>query len=194
MWIQNTREFPAATKYVYEELPKVLHVPRIVRNVHRFGGLSIAELTAALRPYSPPYLMNDRFFRSPTKYGFDNMLWDIKPEEPNSIHLSRTLFRNFEKKWATFYTNPSFVPHPQGGTEILDQKGKLLGRFEIKQVYLLGVCILSALVDWGYFAKHGTRDDDAARNFQLQTYRFDFLKYWFDGNDPLHYTYQARLE
>jgi hypothetical protein len=187
--------FPGVAKYLREEMPKVVDVPRIVHFMLRIGKLDKQELAAALDPNNLPELVPKFPFAMlhvapiPTR-SIVRDLWAIPKDFPNRIFLNLKLFEDLENRTPDSLTS-SHVSVPKGspdsrefsgvvkdglteqlvGSKSTDPKFRSLGFFKDTHVFSLGATLLCALVDFGLWTKEKKIDSRAAAQFALEVYR-----------------------
>lgn len=180
-------DFPRSDKYLREELPKVLNVPRIMNALREIGKLSASEVSLALRPGNPPTLWPSR---APMPFGSSlGPPWVVPPDKSNRILLHTFLFEAFEKQSGMNFLTTAHVNAPKGtpgarefGGEF-DSRGMIarlggstrslpsIGYYREAKLFALGASVLGALVEWGIWTHESRQDRTAGGSFAAHAYR-----------------------
>lgn len=191
MIFPRATEFPRCNKYLREELPKVVRVPRIANAMREIGQLDIGLFARALSPGNPPTLV---LFDTPMPQ--DSILgesWLVPRDSSGRIVLKVSLFENFESQSGAKLKATPHVSAPAGspgsrefngrfdGRGIITTMGggppfagsgkRSIGHYREKDVFRFGACILGALVDWSLRTLQGREDTGAATRFAAHAYR-----------------------
>ncbi|MBK8337203.1 MAG: hypothetical protein IPL03_11690 [Sterolibacteriaceae bacterium] len=191
MIFPRAAEFPKCNKYLRDEMPKVVRVPRIANAMRELGRLDGALFARALKPGTQPTLT---LFDKPMPY--DSILgerWLIPRDQSGRMVLNVSLFEDFETQSGKRLKGDAHVsarPGSPGAREFngtFDRRGIIqtlgggpphpgldthsIGHYREKALFRFGACILGALVDWGLWSQEGRADEKAATRFAVHAYR-----------------------
>jgi|EndMetStandDraft_4_1072995.scaffolds.fasta_scaffold359747_2 hypothetical protein len=148
MWMKKVQmdAHPAFTKYVRESMPTCRAVPKIVKALQTYGGLSEDQVRKALSWGHAPLvrvvdLWDDEAWESQGNGGFD-------PRKPGEIHIAEHRVKQFETPGA-------------GGTDT-NAAGAL--------VYVVGSTLLHELCHWGLHHVGKAEVGEAGRRFEEAVY------------------------
>jgi len=94
MIFPRAADYPKCNRYLREEMPKVVRVPRIANAMRELGGLDSALFAQALRPGTPPTLT--LFDRPMPQDSILGERWLIPRDSSGRIVLNVSLFEDFE--------------------------------------------------------------------------------------------------
>ena len=152
----NIDEFPNFARYVRRQMPTVVSVPVIVRNMRRFGSLSRSELVNALTWGSGPHLRIVNLRSTAGLPGFQVCVAGVaaangcfRHAAPDAIEIDRTTISNFENDSGG------------AGTDLNTRGGR---------VFIAGTTILHELCHWGNFNHSVAETAEAGVAFEVATY------------------------
>lgn len=191
MIFPRAADFPRCNRYLRDEMPKVVRVPRIANAMRELGHLDRALFDRALKPGTQPTQL---LFDRPMPY--DSILgekWLIPRDNSGRIVLIVSLFEDFESRSGYELLGTAHVsarPGSPGTREFsgaFDRRGiietmvggpprpgsamRSIGHYQEKPLFCFGACILGALVDWGLWMQEGREDKEAATRFAVHAYR-----------------------
>lgn len=139
--------FPQLAYYVRVNIPQVVHVPKIVKNLKKFGSLTSEEIRHALTWGNEPLIAIKDLSNFQCSVQAANGCFN--PSNPKQIELDLDRANEFEKD--------AF-----GAGSDLTTDGR--------KVFIVGTTLLHELCHWGNF-KHGVAEaDEAGVAFEVATY------------------------
>lgn len=139
--------FPKLVEYVKFRMPQVLGVPLIVKNIKKFGSLSLEEFRAAMAWGRGPKIIIKGLTGNCGGAGAANGCFDSA--NPTQIELdSETL--------------DDFVKDPYGKGSDLTASSK--------KVFIVGTTLLHELCHWGNFKNGVIETTEAGIAFEVATY------------------------
>jgi hypothetical protein len=191
MIFPRAADFPKCNKYLREEMPKVVRVPRIANAMRELGRLDSALFAQALKPGTQPTLT---LFDRPMPH--DSILgerWLIPRDASGRVVLNVSLFEDFEaqsgrrlkavahvsarpgspgsREFNGTFDRRGIIETMGGGSPAPGDERRSIGHYREQALFRFGACLLGALVDWGLWTQQGRADEGAAARFAVHAYR-----------------------
>jgi len=144
----DRRNYPVLTRYIRYRMPEVLNVPVIVRNMRRFGSLSLTQLRHALTWGADPLVVVTELSNFQCGVQWANGCFDST--KPDEIQLDLTLSNDFE---ANPYGRSSRDTNSRG-----------------QHLFIIGATFLHEMCHWGNHRAGVAEATEQGIAFEVATY------------------------